>query len=105
MHKLARLFAVLCLLPGGSCSLEAQLVQARHARVELLAQTAGISPNQQLWLGVHFSLEQGWHIYWRNPGDSGQPPVFHWQLPPGLSAGEVQWPRPNKMKTASLADY
>src|SRR5438270_12165051 len=103
MHKLVRWFAVLCLLLGGSCLLEAQLVQARHARVELLAQTADVVPGQHLLFGVHFVLEPGWHIYWRNPGDSGQPPVFHWQLPPGFSAGEVQWPRPEKMRNSSLA--
>ena len=45
------------------------MVQARHARVELLPLTMGVAPHQQLWLGVHFSLEPGWHIYWINPGD------------------------------------
>ena len=83
----------------------AQAVKARHARVELLSQTSGVEPGRQSWLGVHFSLEKGWHIYWRNPGDSGQPPVFQWQLPAGFSAGQVQWPRPDKMKTSTLADY
>ncbi|HEX3094552.1 MAG TPA: protein-disulfide reductase DsbD domain-containing protein, partial [Candidatus Angelobacter sp.] len=51
-------------------------------------------------------LEPGWHIYWINPGDSGQPPSFKWQLPPGFSAGEIQWPRPERMQSsAELADY
>jgi thiol:disulfide interchange protein DsbD len=51
-------------------------------------------------------MEKGWHIYWVNPGDSGQPPVFKWQLPLGLVAGEIQWPRPERMQSSpQLADY
>jgi len=51
-------------------------------------------------------MEKGWHIYWVNPGDSGQPPAFKWQLPLGLVAGEIQWPRPERMQSSpQLADY
>lgn len=51
-------------------------------------------------------LEPGWHIYWINPGDSGQPPSFKWQLPSGFSAQEIQWPRPERMQPSKeLADF
>jgi DsbC/DsbD-like thiol-disulfide interchange protein len=77
-----------------------------HARVELLARQTVITPGPGLQLGIHFILEPGWHIYWTNPGDSGQPPSFHWQFPPGFTAGEIQWPRPERMQSSSeLADY
>jgi len=79
---------------------------AQHARAELLARQASVNPGSDLQLGVHFILEKGWHIYWINPGDSGQPPSFEWQLPPGFTAGEIQWPRPERMQSsAELADY
>src|SRR5579864_4135527 len=83
----------------------AEAVQAHHARVELIAEQGSGASNQQLWLGLHFSLEKDWHIYWVNPGDSGLPPTLKWQLPPGFSAGEIQWPRPEKLKRSTLADY
>ncbi len=51
-------------------------------------------------------LEKGWHIYWVNPGDSGQPPMFKWQLPAGFTVGEIEWPRPERMQSSpTLADY
>jgi DsbC/DsbD-like thiol-disulfide interchange protein len=79
---------------------------AQHARVDLLARQTAITPGSDLQLGIHFILESGWHIYWINPGDSGQPPSFRWQLPPGFSAGEIQWPRPERMQSsAELVDY
>ncbi|MGH9635890.1 MAG: protein-disulfide reductase DsbD domain-containing protein [Candidatus Angelobacter sp.] len=78
----------------------------KHADVELLSRQASVKPNSDLQLGVHFILEKGWHIYWINPGDSGQPPSFKWQLPPGFSTGEIRWPRPERMQPSrSLADF
>ena len=79
---------------------------APHTRVELISRQTALRPGSDLQLGIHFTLEPGWHIYWINPGDSGQPPSLKWQLPPGFSAGEIQWPRPERMQaTPELADY
>ena len=79
---------------------------SQHARVELLARQASVKPGSDLQLGVHFILDEGWHIYWINPGDSGQPPSFKWQLPGGFTAGEIQWPRPERMQPSkALADF
>ncbi len=83
----------------------AQSIKTSHAKVELLSQSSAIAPGQTVWLDVHFALEKGWHIYWKNPGDSGQPPVLRWELPPGFSAGGIRWPRPEKIKHSSIADY
>ena len=71
-----------------------------HARLELLH-------SQSDWLGVHFVMDTGWHIYWENPGDSGQPPVIAWRLPQGFSAGVIHWPTPERLNSTggSLKDY
>lgn len=85
---------------------KAEQISAKHARVELLARKQTAAPGSDVLLGVHFTLEKGWHIYWVNPGDSGQPPVFKWQLPAGFTAGEIAWPRPERMQSSpTLADY
>jgi len=91
---------------SGGFLLRGQAFKATHAEVELLSPQSTIKPGAGLVVGVHFILEPGWHIYWVNPGDSGQPPSFKWQLPPGFTAGKVQWPRPERMQSsAELADY
>jgi len=56
-------------------------------------------------VGAHFTLEPGWHIYWVNPGDSGQPPKFTWKLPLGFSAREPEWPAPRRLGSATVADF
>ena len=102
--KIRRLGGMLILFAGSMAGLSQATPQ--HARVELLARQGSVKPGSDLQLGVHFMLEKGWHIYWTNPGDSGQPPSFKWNLPPGFSAGEIQWPRPERLQPSKeLADY
>jgi hypothetical protein len=50
-------------------------------------------------------LEKGWHIYWINPGDSGEPPRVTWQLPPGFNPGVLEWPAPRRLVTSSIVDF
>src|SRR5215470_7883918 len=96
----------ICLLWSVAAVGTAAQPSSPHARVELVSRQNTAIQGADLQLGVHFVLEPGWHIYWINPGDSGQPPVLKWQLPPGFSAGEIEWPRPERMQsTPQLADY
>jgi thiol:disulfide interchange protein DsbD len=62
-------------------------------------------PGREVLVGLRFELEKGWHIYWVNPGDSGQPPRVQWSLPAGFRAGEIEWPTPKRLGTASVVDY
>jgi len=97
-------FALLMIAPASFSS--ADPLEAKHARIELITENAGVSAGGDFLVGVHFMLEPGWHIYWVNPGDSGQPPVFQWQLPPGITASDIQWPRPQRLQSsAEIVDY
>ena len=77
----------------------------QHGRVELLAQQAAVMPGRPFWVGFHFQLEPGWHIYWINPGDSGEPPKVNWKLPPEFREGPLEWPVPSRIEDHSLVDY
>jgi DsbC/DsbD-like thiol-disulfide interchange protein len=76
-----------------------------HGSLELIAENQWISIGHPFYLGLHFQLEKGWHIYWVNPGDSGEPPRVTWQLPPGLSPGMIEWPAPRRLGTSSIVDF
>jgi thiol:disulfide interchange protein DsbD len=56
-------------------------------------------------LGLQFKMEKGWHVYWKNPGDSGQAPQVKWSLPPGFTAEGILWPVPKKHLSSGLVDY
>ena len=44
-------------------------------------------------LGVLFDLDPGWHLYWRDPGESGLATSLSWSVP-GASVEPVAWPAP-----------
>ncbi len=48
------------------------------------------------YIGIKFEIEPGWHIYWVNSGESGQPTAVNWVVPEGWRVGELQWPIPTK---------
>jgi len=50
-------------------------------------------------------MDPGWHTYWKNSGDSGIPTQIKWLLPPGITAGEIQWPLPKKLPPAEVTTY
>ncbi|SHH79499.1 protein-disulfide reductase DsbD family protein [Ferrimonas marina] len=76
-----------------------------HIEVRLLAEDTAFVPGETQYLGILLSPESEWHTYWRNPGDSGEPPVINWTLPDYLSAGEIQWPIPHQIPVAHLVNY
>ncbi len=56
-------------------------------------------------LGLYFKLDPGWHVYWSNAGDSGEPPTATWTLPPGITAGAMQFPAPTRLPLGPLMDF
>lgn len=63
-------------------------------RAELLADAAAIRPGQKFQIGVRLTMRHGWHVYWKNPGDSGLPVAFEPSGPDGVVFGAAQWPLP-----------
>jgi len=76
-----------------------------HAQVALVSEDVAAPAQGDFWLGLHFTLEPGWHIYWTNPGDSGEAPKVIWHLPQGVSAGAIDWPVPARLPTSGLMDF
>ncbi|WP_143741996.1 protein-disulfide reductase DsbD family protein [Thiorhodovibrio frisius] len=84
--------------------LEAEVV-TEHLTARLLPERSWVAPGDQIDLLLVFDLQPGWHTYWRNPGDSGEPPRLSWTLPKGVRAGPIQWPHPSRIPVGPLANY
>ena len=103
-------------LPRAIISLAAAMalssIQARaagtpipHGTLELVAEKQWIAAGRPFNVALHFELEKGWHVYWVNPGDSGEPPRVTWNLPAGIKAGAIEWPAPRRLGTPTIVDY
>jgi thiol:disulfide interchange protein DsbD len=78
---------------------------AHHTQAKLILSADTAKPGDTIFAGVDLKMEPGWHTYWKNPGDAGQATEIKWQLPPGVTAGEIQWPLPEKLPPAEVTTY
>jgi len=83
----------------------AAAVKTDHVTAQIVAEPGTLRPGKTLWVMLHLKLKDGWHTYWQNPGDSGQPPQITWTLPDGVTAGEIHWPYPERLPYGPLLDY
>ena len=82
------------------------VVSTERVRAELMAQAPdGVVPGQSVWVGLQLAHQPHWHTYWKNAGDSGLPTQLQWTLPPGVTAGDIAWPAPQKITIGTLANY
>ena len=88
-----------------SFSLFSQPIQKEHVEVELIPEVLSIQPGGKIWVALRMKMEEHWDVYWRNPGDSGLPTKIKWTLPEGFSAGEIQWPFPEKIVLPPLTSF
>jgi len=105
--RLSRLiFAVSLLLAAGlPARAGSSFYETDHVRVELLVPGSKLDNGNWNDAGLYFKLEPGWHIYWMNPGDAGEPPHIQWTLPTGITAGPMQFPAPKRLPLGPLMDY
>ena len=58
-----------------------------------------VSSGEERLVGMLFSLAEGWHVYWRNPGDTGLPPRIEVEVS-GYEVGPIVWPAPSIFEEA-----
>ena len=101
----AALFLVAGVMAGGAHA-QSAVVSTAQVRAELMAYAPdGADAGKTVWLGLQLTHQKDWHTYWKNSGDSGLPTALQWTLPPGLTAGEIDWPLPKKIPLGNLANY
>jgi thiol:disulfide interchange protein DsbD len=103
IRLLVLLGALLALLPAVAQT--GPVVETGHASSRLIARDQAFVPGETAWVGLHQELEEGWHVYWRNPGDSGLPLLLDWTLPVGFEAGEVIYPQPHRLPLGPLVNF
>ena len=83
----------------------ADAVKTDHVEAELVAESTALNAGADNSLALRLTPEAGWHVYWRNPGDSGLATSISWTLPDGLTAGALQWPYPHRETLGPIVNY
>jgi thiol:disulfide interchange protein DsbD len=80
-------------------------VSTPHVTAELLLDRSHVRPGEEFRLGLHLRMKEGWHTYWKHPGDSGEATTIDWVLPDGFTAGPILWPQPQRISLKPLTTY
>src|SRR5215213_3289164 len=65
---------------------------------DFLLDVTQVRAGEPFRVGVRLRLDPGWHVYWKNPGDSGLATEVSWDTP-GTTVDALQWPFPNTFRT------
>jgi len=102
-HLISALILMLAtVLPARAVSSSAD---AQHLHLQLVVPPSALVRGQPAKAGLYFKLEHGWHVYWKNAGDSGEPPRMKWTLPEGIAAGPLLFPAPKRLPLGPLMDF
>ena len=77
---------------------------SHNVAATLVASHTQVTPGQVFYLALKLEHAPGWHTYWRNPGDSGQPPAIEWQQT-DIQPEDFTWPTPEVIPTPPLTTY
>jgi thiol:disulfide interchange protein/DsbC/DsbD-like thiol-disulfide interchange protein len=105
MRMFKYLLLGLMLASPAAFALSGNTVATDNVKARLVSETSAIAPGQSFWVALEFDIRDGWHTYWRNPGDSGQATKLTWQLPPGFTAGDIVWTTPHRFEIPPLVNY
>lgn len=83
----------------------AEPIRDKHVAAELIAENTSFQPGQPFWVAVKLTMDEHWHTYWRNAGDSGLGTTVDWELPEGFLAGPLVWPHPQRIPSGPLVSY
>jgi thiol:disulfide interchange protein len=82
-----------------------QAVRSGPVEARLVGETATIRRGAPFTVALLLKMDPAWHVYWKNPGDSGLPTTIDWDLPAGFHAGPISWPVPERILTEGLVTY
>jgi thiol:disulfide interchange protein DsbD len=78
---------------------------SKNTTVALLSEHSTVQAGKTFYVGLEMKVREGWHTYWKNPGDAGMSLRVKWILPPGFSAGSIEWPTPERIPTRPEMSY
>ena len=99
------LFACLSLAAAAHAAAAAPSVSSKNVKATLVSEVDSFRPGEPFRVGLRLEMADGWHTYWKNPGDAGLPTKLRWKLADGSTAGPIEWPRPMRVPADPLMSY
>jgi DsbC/DsbD-like thiol-disulfide interchange protein len=104
LQSLAMIRSILllaCLLPVSNAGAQGK----GHASASWIAEKGDIAAGSPIRTVIRMTVDEGWHTYWKNPGEVGIPISLKADLPEGWKLGEIEYPVPHRITTEGLTSF
>ena len=84
-------------------AVESAAVSSPRAVATIVTDTDSLQSGTPFRIALRLRMVQGWHTYWKNPGDAGVAPELSVQGVKSQSA--IDWPTPSRVAEGSVMTY
>ena len=84
---------------------ESAPVVTDRTRATLVVDAKRVTRGGVVPVALRLQLKSGWHTYWRNPGDSGEPADVKVRVAGQEIQGPDSWPVPERIDVAGIVSY
>ena len=104
-NALALVLILSVIVSHATYAVESNIVVTDNVKTKLISEHSQLEAGQTVSILLQIDIRDGWHTYWRNPGDSGQATSIKWTLPEGVTASDIEWPYPERQYVGPVANY
>ena len=87
---------------GAAQALESAPVASKRAVATLVTETDAMQPGKPFRVALRLRMADGWHTYWKNPGDAGVPPDLTIEH---VAQSPIDWPTPRRVAEGPVMTY
>ncbi len=98
MKNFIQISLLVALLFCSRFSVLAQAPDIPPLQAELVSDSARVSSHSRVQVGLYITVPNGWHIYWKYPGEAGLAPKISFESTQEVSFEEHRWPVPKEFE-------
>lgn len=104
MMNLFKTFLFFILVIGGVSVANAQTEKA-HVKIKLISSVDAVVAGQSFDVLLEKNIDDHWHTYWKNPGDSGFPIQAKWDAQENVEISDFKWPVPHALDVQGIMNF
>ena len=96
---------IMSFVPASQALIESEQVNQPHVSVSLVSEKPYLVAGQVARFALKLMPQDGWHTYWKNPGDTGIASQLSWRLPANFRASDLDWPVPERIDYQGATNF
>ncbi len=101
-----RLLMVIIILSAWIIPSAAQAqIPAAYVSASLTPAVSGVGSAREIPMLLEYTMQDGWYMYWRTPGDSGLAPTYDWSASTNVKDINIEWPAPHRYEQDGMYSF